>query len=273
MSNEPSGDGSLSASISETTTPQPATRKYNYEDLSPTDFEELVFDLLETIGFVNVDWRKGTPKDASPSDRGRDIEAQLLVTDIDGHQRFERWFVDAKHYEKGVPPEAIQGLVTWSQAERPDVALVAASGYLSNPAKDWIDQYRRNQTPSFRLRHWERPQLNRMISEHPDVLLRHQIWEIDSMRSPSDIKSAELEHYNRLWYERSTSRDHFVEIGQVPPLPDDLFAQVLAARKEIELELGVESLVVDSDWAAGLLAGKLAALRWVLGDEWDVLDT
>lgn len=248
-------------------------RKYDFDSLSPTDFEEFVFDLLGAVGFVNVDWRKGTPKASSPSDRGRDIEAQLLVTDIDGHQRFERWFVDAKHYKTGVPPEALQGLATWAQAERPDVALVVASGYLSNPAKDWIDQYLRNQSPPFRFKHWERPQLSRFISEHVELLDRHEIYEQDSMRSPEDIRAAELENYNRRWYERSITRDHFVDIGRVPPLPDDLLEQVLAARKAIEDNYGKESLVIDSDWQAGILAGRLEALRWVLGDEWGNFDT
>jgi RimJ/RimL family protein N-acetyltransferase len=51
------------------------------------------------------------------------------------------WFVDCKHYERGVPPEALQGLLTWAQAERPHVALVMASGFLSNAAKDYLRVY------------------------------------------------------------------------------------------------------------------------------------
>jgi HJR/Mrr/RecB family endonuclease len=264
---------SAASDLGDAATPQPTLRKFDFDSLTPTDFEEFVFDLLNTVGFVNVDWRKGTPKDSSPSDRGRDIEAQMLVTDVDGHQRFERWFVDAKHYKTGVPPEALQGLAIWSQAERPDVALVAASGYLSNPAKDWIDNYRKNQSPPFRFKHWERPQLSRFISDHMEILGRHDVFEQDSMRSPEAIQAAELEHYNRRWYERSTTRDHFVSIGQVPPMPDELMEQVLAARRAIEDELGKDSLVVDSDWHSGLIAGRLDALRWVLGDEWGNMDT
>lgn len=34
----------------------------NFGALSPTDFEEFCFDLMSETGFVNVDWRKGTPK-------------------------------------------------------------------------------------------------------------------------------------------------------------------------------------------------------------------
>jgi len=251
---------------------RPSTKKFDFVNLTPTDFEDFVFDLLTTVGFVNVDWRKGTPKSASPSDRGRDIEAQFLVTDVDGHQRFERWFVDAKHYDKGVPPEALQGLVTWAQSERPDVALVAASGFLSNPAKDWIEQYGKTSAPPFRIRHWERPQISEFLAQHPDLTYRHEIYEQDAMRPLADIQAAETEVYNRRWYDRSMTRDHFVDIGQVEPLPDALRDQVLSARKQIESELGAESLSVASDWEAGLWAGKHSALRWVLGDDWDNLD-
>jgi len=252
---------------------RPSTKKFDFVNLSPTDFEDFVFDLLTTIGFVNVDWRKGTPKSASPSDRGRDIEAQYLVTDVDGHQRFERWFVDAKHYEKGVPPESLQGLFTWAQSQRPDVALVAASGFLSNPAKDWIEQYCKTSAPPFRIRHWERPQISEFLAQHPELTYRHEIYEQDAMRSLAEIQAAETEMYNRRWYDRSKTRDHFVEIGQVEPLPDELREQVLSARSLIEAELGTETLQVGSDWEAGLWAGKHSALRWVLGDDWDNLDT
>lgn len=252
---------------------RPSTKKFDFVNLTPTDFEDFVFDLLETVGFVNVDWRKGTPKESSPSDRGRDIEAQYLVTDVDGHQRFERWFVDAKHYDKGVPPEALQGLLTWAQSERPDVALVAASGFLSNPAKDWIDQYRRNSAPPFRVRYWERPQVSEFLARYPELTYRHEIYEQDVMRPLAEIQSAEKEMYNRRWYNKSVTRDYFVEKGQVEPLSDDVRESVLEARRQIEDELGADSLTITSDWEAGLWAGKHSALRWVLGDEWDNLDT
>lgn len=75
----------------------------SFAGLSATDFEEFCFDLMSEAGFVNVDWRKGTPKGSSPSDRGRDIVAQLERRDVDDHQYLETWFVDCKHYTRGVP--------------------------------------------------------------------------------------------------------------------------------------------------------------------------
>jgi hypothetical protein len=32
-------------------------------------------------------------------------------------------------------------------------------------------------------------------------------------------------------------------------------------------------LLIDPDWEWGYLNGMVAAVRWVLGEEWDFLDT
>lgn len=253
--------------------PSARLRALSFANLDPTDFEEFVYDLLGELGFVNVDWRKGTPKNASPSDRGRDIVAQRVVEDVDGHQRFETWFVDAKHYEKGVPPESIQGLMTWAESERPDVALVACSGFLSNAAKDWIDNYRKNRAPAFRIRHWERPDLAKMLDKHRDLINKHDIIEDDAVRTIAELVEAEKEFYEKLWYHRSTLRDYFVKKGNVEPLDAKIMEQILAARKEVIEQYGADDLAPYDDWTLGYISGKLATLRWVLGDEWDVLDT
>jgi hypothetical protein len=133
------------------------------DDLSPVEFEEFCFKLLQDVGFINVDWRKGTGKDASPSDSGRDIVAFRQMTDVDGWAWLEKWFVDCKRYKKGVPPEEITGLLTWSHADRANVALVIASNYLSNPCKTWLEHYETNNRAPFRIRYWERPQLERLV--------------------------------------------------------------------------------------------------------------
>lgn len=55
---------------------------------------------------------------------------------------------------------------------------------------------------------------------------------------------------------------------------DDLCENIRnrSARKVIE-KYGEENLGPYSDFEWGMLNGKLSALRWVLGDEWDMLDT
>lgn len=45
------------------------------------------------------------------------------------------------------------------------------------------------------------------------------------------------------------------------------------AAEAIGLELGEEKLGPYTDFEWGELNGKLSALRWVLGEEWDSLHT
>jgi hypothetical protein len=71
---------------------RPAPKNISFDNLDPTDFEEFCHDLLIELGFVNVDWRKGTPKKASPSDRGRDLVAQRQLRDGPARSRRRaRW--------------------------------------------------------------------------------------------------------------------------------------------------------------------------------------
>jgi hypothetical protein len=44
-------------------------------------------------------------------------------------------------------------------------------------------------------------------------------------------------------------------------------------RKKTEDEVGLENLGPWDDFEWGMINGKLSALRWILGDEWDMLDT
>ena len=46
----------------------------------------------------------------------------------------------------------------------------------------------------------------------------------------------------------------------------------LKSAKQKE-ELYREELIPEDDFEWGMINGKLSALRWVLGDEWDMLDT
>jgi len=99
---------------------KPPKHRLSFNALFDTEFEEFTFDLLEEMGFVNLDWRKGTGKKTSPTDSGRDIVADLNRTDVDKSRSSERWFVDCKHYVKGVPAKELHNLLAWADAERPD---------------------------------------------------------------------------------------------------------------------------------------------------------
>src|SRR5258708_19763968 len=97
----------------------PTMNDISFDGLSSSKFEEFCYDLLHASGFVNVDWRKGTGLASSPADKGRDIVCDLSRSDPDGSQHFEKYFIDCKHFKKGVPPKELQNLLASAEPNRP----------------------------------------------------------------------------------------------------------------------------------------------------------
>ncbi|MDV7219398.1 PIN domain-containing protein [Streptomyces prunicolor] len=91
-------------------------------------------------------------------------------------------------------------------------------------------------------------------------------------RSLSDIVSAEQEYFDKIWYGRSFVDD--TEDGRInPEFSDALREKIASARKRIEEKYEDGELPPVGDWEWGFMHGKLSALRWVLGEDWDFLDT
>lgn len=243
----------------------------DFEGWDPTDFEEFCFHLLDGLdGFSNVDWRKGTPKQASPADRGRDIVAEVERVDVDQSKHVETWFADCKHYAKGVPPEALQGLLAWAHAERPHVVLVIASGYLSNACKDYIRDYEENNRPPFRIKYWERPILDKLTRGNRDLLDR---FLLGGIRSQSEIIAAEDEIFDKVWFDRNRGFQEAWESGEERWRGEEIYKTATDLANEIRERYGDDNLGPYTDFEWGMLMGKFSALRWALGSEWDFLDT
>ena len=135
---------------------------FSLKHLDETEFEEFCYEILVALGAKNISWRKGTGLASSPVDRGRDIECFFEQRDVDGTVTLERWFVECKHYEKGVPPEKLQGALAWARAERPDKLVFIASNFFSNAAKDNLNSLEKNERPPFKIKIWEKPDLEKL---------------------------------------------------------------------------------------------------------------
>lgn len=251
--------------------PQPPKHRLSFNKLSDTEFEEFTYDLLEDLGFVNLDWRKGTGKKTSPSDSGRDIIAHLQRTDVDRTRRSERWFVDCKHFLKGVPAKDLHNLLAWAEAERPDVALFVVSNFLSNSAKTYLETYQRNNNPRFHIKVWERPQLESMTRGKRALLQMHGVMK-SYVRPETEITKAEEEFFDRVWYYRKIIMFERIKDGKETIRPD-ILAGCKASMKRVREKYGKGVGRYMDDWEWGFVNGKLSTLRWVLGEEWDFLDT
>lgn len=92
----------------------------------------------------------------------------------------------------------------------------------------------------------------------------------------------------KVWYNRHQATRQNIDRGKIKlveketfpikdhlrrPIQRDVWEGALKAAAKVEKKYGLENLGPWDDFEWGMLNGKLSALRWVLGDEWDMLDT
>ena len=126
--------------------------------------------LLHALGYEDTVWRRGTDLRSTTADSGRDIEAKFHRTDPDGTIVEDRWFFEAKHYKGGIPPEKLASAFTWAEAEKPSTLVIVTNSFLTNGARDWIESWKRSHSASFNVRVWDRPRLEELLLQNPDIL-------------------------------------------------------------------------------------------------------
>ncbi len=99
--------------------------------------------------------------------------------------------------------------------------------------------------------------------------------ENDEPRTLAEIAEAEQEFFDKVWYVRS-----IVYKGEEEEdIPEQVRDTIREARAKREAKYGRDELWKaigpghEEAWEYGFISGKLSALRWVLGSEWDFLDT
>jgi predicted nucleic acid-binding protein len=131
-----------------------------------------------------------------------------------------------------------------------------------------------------------------VINEIDQDLLANHHLEFEGFFQPrrlSEIMEAEHLLFRQVWYNRHWNLRSGVESGEIKIITgsdfrklkgyhpefvvDEVWERALAAAKRTEDEVGIENLGPWDDFEWGMLNGKLSALRWVMGDEWDFLDT
>ena len=129
--------------------------------------------------------------------------------------------------------------------------------------------------------------LRRVQPEQFADLLIEQEW-VQEPRRLSEIVNAIGELIDKVWYNRHQVRKEKIEAGEIKiveketfpvkdhsrrPIQRDVWEGALKSAAKAERRYGLENLGPWDDFDWGMLNGKLSALRWVLGDEWDMLDT
>ena len=91
-------------------------------------------------------------------------------------------------------------------------------------------------------------------------------------RTSSSVLDAIDELTDKIWYDRHQLLRYRIDQG-LTEVDSKIWKGALKSAKSVEDKYGVENLGPHGDFEWGMLNGKLSALRWLLGDEWDMLDT
>lgn len=132
-----------------------------------------------------------------------------------------------------------------------------------------------------------RDALQRISPEQFTDLMFELEW-IEEPRRVSEIVEAIDELFHKVWYNRHQVAREKIDEGitkiveketfpikdhRTRPVQRDVWGKALIAAAKVEKKFGLENLGPWDDFEWGMINGKLSALRWVLGDEWDMLDT
>jgi hypothetical protein len=118
-------------------------------------------------------------------------------------------------------------------------------------------------------------------------LMIEQEW-VEEPRRLTEIVDVIDELCTKVWYNRHQVTRDKIERGKIKiveketcpvkdhlrrPIQRNVWEGALKSAAKVEKKYGLENLGPWDDFEWGMLNGKLSALRWVLGDEWDMLDT
>jgi len=111
-------------------------------------------------------------------------------------------------------------------------------------------------------------------------------WNEGSRRA-SEIVAAISELVDKVWYNRHQNLRYKIARGKIKvvekaewsvansqhTIQREILGGAVKSAQRMEKKYGRKNLGPWSDFEWGMINGKLSALRWVLGDEWDMLDT
>ncbi|RQW71841.1 restriction endonuclease [Halomonas sp. YLB-10] len=148
----------------------PIVTELNWEDISPDDFERIIFALISSEkGYENPEWLMKT----NAPDRGRDLSVLRVHNDPLGGVFRHRTIIQCKHWlSKSVSVSDIAELKEQMKLWEPpkvDIHVIATSGRFTSDAVALVEKH--NQSDSgLRIEMWPESHLERLLSSRPSLI-------------------------------------------------------------------------------------------------------
>ena len=140
----------------------------DFNVLTPLEFENLCFDLMQILGLKNCVWR--TPG----RDGGRDIQGDSFGEDFSGYTRCENWYVECKRYSETVNWPTIWEKIAYAESNCADILLFITSSRLSPQAIDEVNRWNYNKKRPC-VRFWNGQELHTRVCLFPQILVKYGI--------------------------------------------------------------------------------------------------
>ncbi|MDQ1230990.1 restriction endonuclease [Sphingomonas sp. SORGH_AS_0879] len=142
-------------------------------DLSPTNFENLCFDIIKGMAFKNPVWR--TPG----ADGGRDIEAMRTFVDPTFVSNQEKWFIECKRYESAVSWPTIHEKIAHAEALDADYLFMMTTSSASPTSIDRINAWNAlNKRP--KVRFWGGHEIEAHVALKKEILFKYGLGKINA---------------------------------------------------------------------------------------------
>jgi hypothetical protein len=144
--------------------------KLNFSEVTPADFENLIFHLLDEMGFSNITWRKGGEGN-SATDGGRDLEATFWTVLPTASKEEIYWF-EVKYRKNQLEKNQVQGTILNAAGNSSkDNVVIITNKTISNPTLDWIKEFQNtHKKPSISV--WQGHDLELLLRKNPRTLAR-----------------------------------------------------------------------------------------------------
>lgn len=145
-------------------------KKIPWENLKGILLEECIYWLLYAMGARDLHWRTGG-RGQGAADGGRDLEATVYLSGPGGELTAQKWWIESKG-RKSTVEKAVVMEAAHNASGHPgiDVLVIATNTSFSNPTVDWVKTW--NAQKSTKVRLWDRNEIERHLSSHPDVVGR-----------------------------------------------------------------------------------------------------